>query len=332
VKTTSVKTAKVRKLSGAGPKLHRFIPVLKKRNYRTSAVTISGEAPKDFICVYEYGICRRDRPRTWTQYIAKVGHKWYPVESITEQLMNRIGCVMGLQVAESKLMFIGGQLRFMSKYFLKPGQRLFHGAEIFSAYLNDQPFVESVASQKVEQQYFTYQFARIALTNVFSREYSGILQSFIGMLVFDAVVGNFDRHMYNWGVIIDTRTQKPLGFSPIYDTARGFFWNYDETQLKRFYDYGQTNDQVQRYIQKSKPKIAWDGQPELNHIDLIGVLYQHQPDQQAYIRSLVTSQNRERVLKLIDDEFGYLLTDLRLMFIKATVISRFNQLIDRLKP
>jgi HipA-like C-terminal domain len=332
MKTSSVKAATVRKLSGKGPSLYRFVPALKKRNYRTSSITISGEAPKDFICVYEYGICRRDRPRTWTQYIAKVGHKWYPVESITEQLMNRIGSVMGLRVAESKLMFVGGQLRFLSKYFLRPGQRLFHGAEIFSAYLNDQQFVESVANQKVEQDYFTYQFAQAALTDVFSQAYPAILQSFIGMLVFDAVVGNFDRHMYNWGVIIDTRTQQPLGFSPIYDTARGFFWNRDETQLKRFYDYGQMSDQVQNYIRKSKPKIAWEGQPDLNHIDLIGVLYRHQPDQQAYIRSLVTTENRERVLKLIDNEFGCILTGLRLIFIKETVTSRFNQLIDRLKP
>jgi hypothetical protein len=59
-------------------------------------ISIAGDAPKDFIKVYEYEKVRKTSPHLWTPYIAKVGHKWYPIESITEYLMNRTGEVLGM--------------------------------------------------------------------------------------------------------------------------------------------------------------------------------------------------------------------------------------------
>lgn len=82
---------------------------------------MSGDAPKEFVRVYHYekGQCwRKSNPKNWPEYIAKTGHKWYPNESITEFLMNRLGEVFGLEMAKSKLLSINGQVRFLSKYFL----------------------------------------------------------------------------------------------------------------------------------------------------------------------------------------------------------------------
>ncbi|AMV33577.1 hypothetical protein VN12_15730 [Pirellula sp. SH-Sr6A] len=38
---------------------------------------MTGDAPKDFLGVYEYGApgCKRGRQKSWPRYIAKVGHK-----------------------------------------------------------------------------------------------------------------------------------------------------------------------------------------------------------------------------------------------------------------
>jgi len=88
-----------------------------------------GEAPKSFIRVYDYqkgSIQRKSNSASWPLYIAKTGHKWYPLESITEHLIARIGTVLGLNMAHSRLVNAGGQVRFLSKYFLNPekGQEL----------------------------------------------------------------------------------------------------------------------------------------------------------------------------------------------------------------
>jgi len=52
---------------------------------------MAGDAPKDFLSIYEYGDGRRKSVGNWPSYIAKVGKKWYPNESITEHLLTRIG-------------------------------------------------------------------------------------------------------------------------------------------------------------------------------------------------------------------------------------------------
>ena len=75
---------------------------------------MAGDAPKDFLRIYQYGQGRRSRPSRWPAWIAKVGHKYYPNESVTEHLLTRIGQFLGLKVADSQLMWFGGQLRFFA--------------------------------------------------------------------------------------------------------------------------------------------------------------------------------------------------------------------------
>lgn len=112
-----LKPAKIENYSGYYFNWHGKIFPLRKGYYIViEDKSVGGDAPKDFIKVYEYGTGLRSRPHTWTAYIAKVGHKWYPMESITEYLLNRIGEVLGLEMAFSRLMVAGEQIRFLSRY------------------------------------------------------------------------------------------------------------------------------------------------------------------------------------------------------------------------
>lgn len=91
------------------------------------------------------------------------------------------------------------------------------------------------------------------------------------MLCFDAITGNNDRHFYNWGIIADVKGKKTPRFSPIYDTARGLFWNYSEEKIDKLFTRDGTIDEVQftKYLQNSMPKIGWEGLKRLNHFTLI---------------------------------------------------------------
>ena len=120
----------------------RLIPSL--RNFELEPVrflSIPGDAPKDFITDSEYRPGHRSRRQRRESYIAKVGSKFYPLESITEQLNTRVGQAFELNIAESKLRVIGGQVRFMSKYFLdRQNEQLTHGAEIFELSLGKENY------------------------------------------------------------------------------------------------------------------------------------------------------------------------------------------------
>ena len=143
------------------------VPPLRKKDYHVVKKPMDGDAPKNFIRVYAYGKARRDAPRKWPAYIAKVGHKWYPNESITEHLLTRIGQLLDLKMARSSLRSAHGQIRFLSRYFLGPKQNLVHGTEIFAGYLEDEAFVKEVERAGADRDLFTFQFVHKAIRSEF---------------------------------------------------------------------------------------------------------------------------------------------------------------------
>src|ERR1044072_2729283 len=110
-----------------------LIPRLREYSMqKVDFLSIAGDAPKDFITDSEYRRGHRTRQQRSDSYIAKVGSKFYPNESITEQLITEIGKIYGLKIADSKLRVVDRQVRFMSKYFLnRKIEQLTHGAEIY---------------------------------------------------------------------------------------------------------------------------------------------------------------------------------------------------------
>jgi hypothetical protein len=305
-----------------GDRPRGIIPVLRRGRFLRTNDPVAGDAPKDFIRVYDYEagqIGVRTDPAAWPAYIAKVGHKWYPGESITEQLMTRLGEALGLRMASSRLMFAGDQLRFLSRYFLQTDESLVHGAEILGGYIEDDDFVTDVEQEHLETEIFTFQVLCTATTARFSPDHESILRDFVRMIGFDALVGNQDRHMYNWGVVVHAKAARPSRFSPIYDTARGLFWNHPDSKLAKF----GTDDSLRRYVLAAHPLIGLDGKEQLNHFELVGGIARcgTQYAEALHELSQVGCQDLGMV---IDDEFGRLLSVERRQLIKRCLRMRFR--------
>ncbi len=322
--------SKIENYSGGNSSLGKIRPI-RRGAFCKVDIAIQGDAPKDFIRVYEFesGV-RKSSRKTWPQYIAKVGHKWYPVESISEQLMTRIGQLIGLNIADSKLMMAGRQLRFLSRYFLRKDESLVHGAEIFAGYLGgDQVFTDEIERRELARELFTFQFAEKAIASMFPSQKHHILEDFVKMLVFDAITGNNDRHFYNWGVVTHLKGKKSATFAPIYDTARGLFWNNAEAQIVQYLsDKKQLDVRLLKYAENSLPKTGWDGLEKVNHFSLINKIYHADGRYQDTCRRLIESCNLKEIGTLIDDEFAELLSHERREIIKRYLALRINKLKD----
>ena len=295
---------------------------------------MDGDAPKNFIRVYTYGQARRDAPHKWPAHIAKVGHKWYPNESITEHLLTRIGELLGLRMAKSSLLSVLGQVRFLSQYFLGPKQNLVHGTEIFAGYLEDEVFVKEVERAGADRDLFTFQFVHKAIRSEFPDQESSIMEAYTRMLVFDAIVGNNDRHHYNWGVVVHPHPDHTPYFSPVYDSARGLFWNDPEEKLQGIeqdLDPNRLPAFLDRYIIKSRPKTGWDGKDNLNHISLIGNIYQAYPDLRSTLANLCRPQLVQKVRDVLDSEFSPLMSALRRRMILRCLQRRLELLSNALQ-
>lgn len=304
----------------------RVVPSLKIGRYVLDERSVGGDAPKDFVFVYAYegAPVLRDRPKTWPAYIAKVGHQYYPAESATEQLITRVGQLCGARVADSRLMVCAGQLRFLSRYFLRKDEILNHGAEILVGHLVDKPFVLGVAENRAEKDIFTFQAYRAALKATFPAQSNSIIRDFVRMIGFDALVGNQDRHFYNWGVITHTRGTVTPRFAPIYDTARGLFWNTQELGLTKL----GRDDALRKYIDRSTPQIGWDGHVgDLNHFDLVERIAVLDSQCCDWLEELAGTAmaSLNACLGMVDAEFAFLLSDQRRKLIQRCLELRFQK-------
>jgi hypothetical protein len=213
-------------------------------------------------------------------------------------------------------MFVRGQLRFMSRYFLKIDESLVHGAEIFAGYLEgDLAFVKQVEKEKMSRDLFTFQVVEDSVRSRFPKDADKIMQGFVRMLGFDAIVGNNDRHYFNWGVITDLKGRRPARFAPVYDTARALFWDGPESKLAEVERNKRIADFIEKYVDECMPKTGWDGAEGLNHFALINIIAKERDVFKPVLQGLVVKNLLGRVAKLMDTEFIGLFSARRQKFV-----------------
>ncbi len=329
---SKLKREEILKNSGFFNGLYGCIPSLKVDKYRIIKETsVGGDAPKELLRVYEFenGKKRIHNPHNWSIYIAKTGHKWYPYESITEYILNKIGECLGLCIAESKLYMVNGQVRFLSKLFRnEKNQVLEHGAELYSGYLGDKEFVEQIEENRMARDFFTIKFTLETLKHSYPYQYETIFNDFITMLVFDAVIGNNDRHFYNWGVIKHLNDKHQPYFSPIYDTARALFWNRREDDIQKLHkNHYQRNKLLENYVTKSKPKIGLENKSNASHLDIIKALCSKRyGNTKEIVNDLINDEKIQACNDLLNGELRPLLSLERLSLITECLNLRYKYL------
>lgn len=323
-RTSDRKKVKKNKYSEIQLRWDLLIPSLK--NYTLEKVeflSVPGEAPKDFITAKEYTPGRISHQES---YIAKVGAKSYPHESIIEQFITRIGQTYGLNIADSKLRLIDGQVRFMSKYFLKRNsQQLTHGAELFEIIFGREDYGK-LAETKKEHEVLSFQMVCEALCETFPEYEVKIVSGFVEMLTFDALIGHNDRHPYNWGVVVPIRKSEPPRFSPIFDTARALFWNEkSEQKVKQMLTDKQ---QFEKYIKNCTTAVCWDGEKNVDYFRLIALVWKNYEVYRPNIERFFPEEYLKNTLKVLENEFGTLMSESRTELIAQCLRLRRERLID----
>jgi ribosomal protein L28 len=325
-------------LSGYLP-LEGSVKVIKKNQYRyVNLGTIIGDAPKCMVALYDFekdGGVRRANSHTWRKYIAKSARKWYPNESITEHLLNELGRTIGLDMANSCIRRVNKHIWFFSEYFLNEEQQLSHGADLYALYLNgDIDFVHAIQDDNKidDQNFFNIQLVQKIFLKYYPADHSTLFESFIKMLIFDGLVGNNDRHAYNWGLIQGVKVNESVRFAPVYDTARGLYWNISESSVSKILSYTDKtgfNKKIDDYVLNSRPKIGWEGENSLSHIDLLKQIYLHETgiSKENFV-NLISQDNLNKCLNVINEDFKRLLTENRRKLMSKCLTLRFQKLND----
>jgi hypothetical protein len=306
----------------------RDIPVLKKNDYIINNDSVGGDAPKNVINVYEYGRVKKNNPSKWIKYIAKIGHKWYPNESITEQLLTDLGKCFSINIANSKLFYAENYIRFFSEHFHTKEQILEHGSDILSSYMNEDntTWIDDLEKQKKLKKDINILDVINAIKFIYINEAESILHSFFHMLLFDAFTGNNDRHYYNWGVISHIKNKHKPYFSPIYDSARGLFWNKSDKNVISLHQElnNPNNKQLDKYVLYSVPKVSVPNNSDCNHFDLIKYLKDNNFLSEEHISVWSNKENLSNCVNLLVTKFDRLFINERKTLIEIVLEKRFN--------
>jgi hypothetical protein len=325
------------KYSGFEPK-EGAVKVIRKECFQyVNLGTIIGDAPKCMIALYDFeknSKIRKSNPKTWRKYIAKSARKWYPNESITEHLINELGRTLGYEMANSCLRRIKNQIWFLSEYFLADNETLNHGADLYAWHLSDKKFVDQIQDDNKidDQDFFTVQLVERIFKEKFKSSAEIIFQSFIKMLIFDGIIGNNDRHAYNWGIITNVETSQEKHFSPIFDSARGLFWNNSEDQVNQVLNKIEKDPNfktLEKYVLNSRPKIGWEGEKSISHINILKLIYHSETgiSKKEFV-NLVSEDNFEKCINVINCNFNHLISVNRRKLITKCLKMRFSLLND----
>ena len=123
-------------------------------------------------------------------------------------------------------------------------QTLYHGVDILKDYIES----FEVTNKPI------YSFQDLQKLCTKHTDFELFLENFVEIIVFDAIVGNTDRHTENWAFITDN-TKEKISFSPIYDSGSCLGREIAERKIE---DYLKNPDKIIQYIDKGMSEIRWN--------------------------------------------------------------------------
>ena len=310
----------------------RAIPMLPPGGWKLCTleeVPVVGAVPKNYLT---YG-----EPYSSTShgFFAKKGRlKADARECVTEEIISKIGEMLPLKMASSKLVRVSKyDVRFLSRNFVMPGRNeLIHGIELVARYFETNPSeVESafdLSDRRAEEQFYTIRTILTILQDLYPSEFPTLKAAFFKMLAFDAFVGAPDRHAMNWGVLV------PVGgnpghvrFAPIFDTARGLFREHSDEDLRKKADNQGRERFLESYANRSRPIFSTGRVDQDNHFSL--VKWVAEEDRDACMQTMGTvfdSVDLRAIERMLQRKFRRIITQVRIDFILSLLEIRVERL------
>lgn len=160
---------------------------------------------------------------------------------------------------------------FVSRKFHDTTEEQFVGGQLLAPKLDLPAELTPDAVEARRRALSTIELTRGVLKEQEDRYRVDLLAPFLRMLVFDAWIGNGDRHSANWAILV----RGPLHGSacrlaPMYDTAGCLLADLKDETVERRFGSGLEDAALQRYVEKCRSGFG-DGveEPGILHRDLL---------------------------------------------------------------
>jgi hypothetical protein len=225
-------------------------------------------------------------PINFQYYYFKEPKEKYPWEFWTEIVASVVGKELGFNTLEylpAQMNDIGGCL---SKSMTQiPTEELIHGQQYLIRIMPDFEIKKGTDH--------TFQLIEKFFTSDIRVKH--LLDDFIRMLIFDAIIGNRDRHQQNWAIIREIRLISNKSSFSFLKSKRGFLRNFSTVAtFSPFFDNGnclaynqiekeviellRDSEKIEKYLfgPKAVSHVRWEGN-SLTHLDLLSQIKQIYP-------------------------------------------------------
>jgi hypothetical protein len=163
---------------------------------------------------------------------------------------------------------------FVSRKFHDTTEQQFVGGQLLASKLELPADLTPDVLEARRRVLSTLELTRDVLREQEGRYRVDLLAPFLRMLVFDAWIGNGDRHSANWAILVRGSLHgSACRLAPMYDTAGCLLADLTDETVERRFGSGQSGQEdaaVQRYAEKCRSGFG-DGvaKPGLLHVDLL---------------------------------------------------------------
>lgn len=264
------------------------------------------------------------------RYLFKRSKRSYPDQFWGEVVAYRIGCLMGLEVPPT---------------FVAWNSSTNISAALIEWFYVDGEEVSALAGDLLQKIQPDFDREKGSTHNL--RQVIPILRAFVqtnlmenywrqwwtDALLFDALIGNTDRHQDNWGLLWSSDKKPRVRMSPVFDNGTSLGYEIIEPKMDNF----NTPDRMRAYIQKGKHHIRWQVNDDLNcqHVDLLRRLIKKYPELYDHIKNKLDLFELDQLRAMIELCTQYPvavpLTQRRAEFICHLVNSRFLNINEQIK-
>jgi hypothetical protein len=272
------------------------------------------------------------------QYMFKLSDEKYPEQYWAELIAYQIGLLLEIDVPPAHAAYdsMTGECGSLSEWFYTPDEEVFYAAGYFF-YREIRNFDKDKGTQH-----------NLLTAQQLSMRFVGDNQifDFWSMLMFDAVIGNTDRHQDNWGYLITSSPNTKsvarrkgeqyglrLKFAPWFDNGTSLGYQILE---RKFSQWDATR--LDNFIKKGTHHIRWapDNLTQVGHLESMDFISKYNPK----VRSLLLRKLKQFNVSLFEDLISQLvdlpmpaharLTQSRANFVIRLTLRRMELITEKL--
>lgn len=221
------------------------------------------------------------------RYLFKESNPRYPWQFFIEVIAYRIGRLVNIPVPEAFLATDGNACGTLIQWFYDENDPQFR------MYVPGGDFLSNIIDNfdnKTGRQHNLWHFELIV--DVFAKGDRYILEGsplaqFLRMLVFDALIGNTDRHQENWGYCLydEDKGKLKVRLTPAFDNGTSFGHEILEKKITTKFH---SDDALKKYILKGKHHIRWKmDEAKAGHIEFIERMTELSPAFGDHVKSIL---------------------------------------------